>query len=179
MNANLEPNQKILKSFNIESYVKKFNVIEDVDIELQKLENILREASTLQNLIKQISTIYKPLSEKIKINLELPKTLEDLKNDYSKILEKIKKGQDYDARLHRKLMNEIEFIQSYVQDVIQEQFNIKKHIYSFHIQVLKLINLRLESQKKLDLLLNEFKTIETLEKIIIELYQKKFSILGL
>lgn len=150
-------NTSKVELFDIKTYIKKFNDITEIDVELQNSENLYKEVVALQNLINRISILdinlncKKPYKEKI--NLQLLDTLQKLEL--------------------QQLESELQGLKIHIRNLFENVFRGQSYINDTSIQVLKLINLRLESQKKLDLLLNEFKTIETLEKIIIELYQKK------
>jgi predicted GIY-YIG superfamily endonuclease len=177
---------KNCNELDITEYVNKYSSIDEITIEIDNLENILYNIDRLESIISALSIIKKEDITTIKqltiannkvINLQKQLNLEishDKQIQISKQIQEIyiknpeiKIGHIQNAKLQN--------ISNMFTRYFPELRN--KFVHYYDIQAYKMLNMKLDKMIELNKIKEIYKSNDTVKQILLELYDKRFTIL--
>lgn len=155
--------------------------LEDIDKKIIKLEEIYEKVLLFKKIITETNFIsYKDIDKfkeitknRIKI-LDLRKKCREYSfmNDYERI------QLDYDLDKYSEIINTNEILINHIYKIFIKYFpKISISSFDTDFQAYKIINLNLDKQKELDSILAEYKSINVIKELLLELYDKRIHIL--
>lgn len=171
---------KDCNEFDIVEYLKNFSTIKKIDKEINKLENIYDQLLSLNEIINDTNFIthkdIKDIKNLDKIKLELINLkIKQKTKDYIRTPMDIKKQIDINIRKNSNIINLTVKIENIFNKYFLEYKSMFKNDYI--IQAYKIINLNLDKQTELNNVLTEYKSKDIIKKILLELYDKRISLI--
>ena len=179
---------KNCNELDITEYVNKYSSIDDITIEIDNLENILYNIDRLESIISALSIIKKEDIGTIKQLTIANSKVINLQNQYQKLTENdtVKQTQinkqiqeiyiknpeiQNGNRQNAKLQNINNIFTKYFPE-LQNKF-----VHYYDIQAYKILNMKLDKMIELNKIKAIYKSNDTVKQILLELYDKRFTIL--
>lgn len=176
---------KNCNELDITEYVNKYKSVDEITIEIDNLENILHNIEKLEGIIKELSFISKEDISIIKqvtiTNCQVINLMEQLK------LAGFDKRTQIQNQINEIYMNNPETKNAQTHNGKMQNINIiftkyfpelrNKFVYYYDIQAYKILNMKIDKMIELNKIKSIFKSNEIVKQILLELYNKKFTIL--
>lgn len=179
---------KNCNELDITEYVNKYSSIDDITIEIDNLENILYNIDRLESIISALSIINKEDIGTIKQLTIANSKVINLQNQYQKLTENdtvkqiqinkqiqeiyIKNPEIQNGnRQNAKLQNINNIFTKYFPELQN------KYVHYYDIQAYKILNMKLDKIIELNKIKAIYKSNDTVKQILLELYDKRFTIL--
>lgn len=176
---------KNCNELDITEYVNKYSSIDDITIEIDNLENILYNIDRLESIISALSIIKKEDIGTIKqltianskvINLQNQLKLEmshDKRTQINKQIQEILKNPEIqNGNIQNAKLRNIDNIFTKYFPELQNKF-----VHYYDIQAYKILNMKLDKIIELNKIKAIYKSNDTVKQILLELYDKRFTIL--
>jgi len=176
---------KNCNELDITEYVNKYKSVDEITIEIDNLENILHNIEKLEGIIKELSFISKEDISIIKqvtiTNCQVINLMEQLK------LAGFDKRTQIQNQINEIYMNNPETKNAQTHNGKMQNINIiftkyfpelrNKFVYYYDIQAYKILNMKIDKMIELNKIKSIYKSNEIVKQILLELYNKKFTIL--
>ena len=177
---------KNCNELDITEYVNKYSSIDEITIEIDNLENILYNIDRLESIISALSIIKKE-------DITTIKQLTIAKNKVINLQNQLKLEISHDKQIQiNKQIQEIYIKNPEVQNGHRQNAKLQnisnmfsryfpelqnKFVHYYDIQTYKMLNMKLDKMIELNKIKKIYKSNDTVKQILLELYDKRFTIL--
>lgn len=179
---------KNCNELDITEYVNKYSSIDDITIEIDNLENILYNIDRLESIISALSIIKKEDIGTIKQLTIANSKVINLRNQYQKLTENDTVKQIQINKQIQEIYIKNPEIQNgnrqktklqYINNIFTKYFPElqNKFVHDYDIQAYKILNMKLDKIIELNKIKAIYKSNDTVKQILLELYDKRFTIL--
>lgn len=177
---------KNCNQLDINEYINKYKSVDEITIEIDNLENILHNIDKLESIIKELSSIKKEDISIIKqvtiTNCQVMNLMEQLTSG-SSVYERtqiqnqineiyMNNPETKNAKTHNGKMQNINIIFTKYFPELRNKF-----VHYYDIQAYKILNMKIDKMIELNKIRSIYKSNEIVKQILLELYNKRFTIL--
>jgi predicted GIY-YIG superfamily endonuclease len=177
---------KNCNELDITKYVNKYSSIDEITIEIDNLENILYNIDKLESIISALSIIKKEDITTIKQLTIANNKVINLQNQLQLEISHDKQIQ-INKQIHEIYIKNPEIQNGHRQNAKLQNINNmftryfpelqNKFVHYYDIQAYKMLNMKLDKMIELNKIKEIYKSNDTVKQILLELYDKRFTIL--